>query len=314
VLALALLAAACTSGGDDGPSPAPTGSTNAQLSAQMATTDLYVGAPQRVGVGLILADGRLISYGSVDMRFSFVGTADAPQQPQPGPAATGVYLPTPGTSNSGASPAITQPSQARGIYEAENVTFDQAGFWQVDVIAGVQGAGSMRSSTTFPVGAQPQLPAPGQPALKTENLTIHSKGVPLAAIDSRAADGGTIPDPDLHEWTIAQALKEHRPIVVDFATPVYCTSQFCGPVTDEVDALAKQYADRAVFIHVEIWHDFQKQEINQAAADWLYRNGDLTEPWLYLIGSDGTIQDRWSVLFRKQELEAALKTLPPMKG
>ena len=27
------------------------------------------------------------------------------------------------------------------------------------------------------------------------------------------------------------------------------------------------------------------------------RNGDLTEPWLFLIGSDGTILDRWCPLF-----------------
>jgi hypothetical protein len=69
-----------------------------------------------------------------------------------------------------------------------------------------------------------------------------------------------------------------------------------------------------VFIHVEIWKDYQNQVVNQAAADWLYRNGDLTEPWLFLIGADGTILDRWSALWSESEVEAELADLPPMKA
>lgn len=93
---------------------------------------------------------------------------------------------------------------------------------------------------------------------------------------------------------------------------MYCTSQFCGPVVDAVEKLSQRYADRAVFIHVEIYHDFTANEINQAAADWLYRNGDLREPWLYLIGADGKIVDRWGVLWNPDEVGAELRALPPM--
>jgi hypothetical protein len=315
LLALATVVTACTSGGND---PQPTGSTGRtggnSVNAMMATTDHYVGAPQRVGIGLVEADGTLVSYGSVDFRFSYLGTASAPRQPEPGPTATAVYLPTPGTTNTGTEPTVTQPSEARGIYEAENVTFDEAGFYRVDVTTNVAGLGAIHASTTFGVAAEPELPAPGQPALETDNLTVHSKGVPPGAIDSRAADGGDIPDRDLHEWTIAEAVKEHRPAVVVFSTPVYCISRFCGPVTDDVDALAKRFSDRAVFIHVEIYRTYQPQVINRAAADWLLRNNDLTEPWLYLIGADGTIADRWSVLFREDEVASWLEALPKMRA
>lgn len=313
VLVLGIVAVACTSGGDDPPPPTgPSSSSPDPLVAMMASTDHYVGAPQRIGIGLVFGDGRLISYGSVDFRFSYVGTAAESSEPQPGPSATGVYLPTPGTADTGTSAAVTQPSEARGLYVAEDVMFDRAGFWQVDVIADVDGQGSQRASTTFGVTDEPALPAPGQPALATENLTIHSKDVPEAAIDSRATTLGKVPDPELHRWTVAEALAEHQPIVLLFATPVFCVSQFCGPVTDEIDDLAKRYEDRAVFIHVEIYQDFDNNAITQAAADWLYRDGDLTEPWLYLIDEDGTIVDRWAVLFRADEVAAALDELPPM--
>jgi hypothetical protein len=97
------------------------------------------------------------------------------------------------------------------------------------------------------------------------------------------------------------------------STPVYCPSQFCGPVTDVVGDLAHRYGDRAEFIHVEIWRDHEANTINQAAADWLFREGDLTEPWLYLIGADGIIEDRWATLWREDEVAAALEALPPIR-
>jgi hypothetical protein len=125
-----------------------------------------------------------------------------------------------------------------------------------------------------------------------------------------------VPDPELHEWTIARALQEGRPALVVFSTPVYCASKFCGPVTDVVQDLATRYEDRAVFIHVEIWRDYNDDPpvMNQGAADWLLRNGGFTEPWLFLFGADGIIVDRWANLWREDEVVAALEALPRMKA
>ena len=83
-----------------------------------------------------------------------------------------------------------------------------------------------------------------------------------------------MPDPELHQTTIADAIKAGRAALVLFATPVYCTSQFCGPTTDELEQLSSRAPDRADYIHVEIWdkHTQQHQVLNKAAADWLYRN------------------------------------------
>jgi hypothetical protein len=280
----------------------------------MASTDLYVGAPQRVAVGLPLDDGRLVSFATVEFSFTYLGTQTATRTPAPRPPVEASYIPTPGTPQGGGEVAITQPNRARGVYEARNVRFDRAGYWQVEVAARVDGT-TRTATAAFPVAEHPVLPAPGDRALRTDNLTIDSKDAPRAAIDSRATTQGSIPDPELHRWTIAEALREHRPILAVFATPLYCQSQFCGPVTDAVDALRKRFEDRAVFIHVEIWRDYNAQPpvINQAAADWLLRNGDLTEPWLYLIGADGRIADRWSSLFDPDEVARELAQLPPIR-
>lgn len=313
LLVLTALAAACTSGGD--PDPSPTGPTGGMLGAGIASSDHYVGAPQRVAIGLPAGDGRVVTFGSVDISFSFLGTAEDPvDPPESGPAAVAVYLPTPGTADATGGPTLSLPSEARGVYQAEDVTFDRAGLWQADITADVAGIGVQRTTTTFEVLEDPAYPAPGEPALETETLTVDSRDAPLEAIDSRAATEGEVPDPELHEWTIAQAVRQGRPALVVFSTPVYCVSQFCGPVTEVVEDLAGRYDDRAVFIHVEIWRDKVENTINKGAADWLLTPEGFTEPWLFLIGADGIIHDRWATLWREGEIVAALEALPRMKA
>ena len=158
------------------------------------------------------------------------------------------------------------------------------------------------------------LPEPGDRALKSENAVIGAPGVEPASIDSRAVIEGTIPDPDLHRVSIAEAIDAGHPALVVFATPVYCVSRFCGPVVDMVADLARQYADRADFIHVEIYADFDAGKINQAAVvDWLQApGGDLREPWVFLIGCDGRISASWDTMVTRAEIEPLLQALPEM--
>ena len=315
LLSLGLLSAACSS--DDQP-PLPTGASGntSGMAAVAASVDLYTGDPQRVDLGLFMPDNSFVSFGSVDVSFSLVGDA-AQASEQPGPTATAAFVPTYGTTDRSSRPVVTQPDQGRGVYETTGVVFDTAGVWVAEVTADIQGLGPQTAQASFAVQEHPSLPAPGDRAQPTKNLTVQSKGVPLAAIDSRAATKGTIPDPELHRWTIARAIAEGRPALVVFATPVFCQTRFCGPVTDMVEDLSRRYDDRAVFIHVEIWNDFENQVLNRAAVDWLWPqrpNGDLTEPWLFLIGADGRIVDRWSSMWSEREVETDLEALPPMKG
>mgnify|MGYP006172075233 CR=1 FL=1 len=110
--------------------------------------------------------------------------------------------------------------------------------------------------------------------------------------------------------TIAESIRRGEPALVVFATPVYCVSRFCGPITDMVEDLAERYGDRANFIHVEIWRNYENQVINKGAADWLYHGSDLTEPWVFLIGADGRIEARWDNVATPEEIEPYLDELP----
>jgi len=307
VLALLLLAASCTGSEPTGQSPPP---EQVELVAQVASADLFAGQPQRVLVGMFANDGRIVTFGTVRFSFSYVGTAEDPVDPaEPGPAAEARYIPTPGTpSGEGGAASLSQPSEARGVYQATDVTFPMAGFWQVTVDTDVEGVGTARATSAFEVRSEPQIPAPGDDVLPTENLTLDSKGVPAGAIDSIAAAGADIPDPELHTSTIADALDERKSMVVVFATPAYCISRFCGPVVSAIQDLADRFGGSAVYIHVEIWRDYENGIINDAAAEWLQLpSGDLTEPWIYMIDDRGVIVDRWNSLFDPAELAAYLQ-------
>jgi hypothetical protein len=117
----------------------------------------------------------------------------------------------------------------------------------------------------------------------------------------------------LHQSTIAQALAEKRPVLLVISTPTYCESLFCGPVTEMAAGLAKEYADRARFIHIEVWKDYQGKQLNDAAREWIARGEDVTEPWVFLIGADGKISVRFDNVATRVELEPHLRALPTLR-
>ncbi len=304
--ALLLVLVGCGGAGGGG------GASADDLAVQVASFDLATGRPTRFIVGVVTVDQRLLGYGQVDMRVSYVGTRENSSNPTPfGPPVKGSYLPIHGSevpSPQPATPQIVAASNTRGVYGAQT-TFDKAGFWEVELTASVEGK-EQKGKAAFAVNERHAVPAPGEPALATENLTLTSPDdVPRAAIDSRGGSG-EIPDPDLHRTTIAASLAAKRPVVAVFATPVYCTSRFCGPVTDMIDELAHRYADRADFVHVEVWRDFQTKTMNKSAADWILRDDAANEPWVFVIGADGRIAARFDNVVTMGELEPLIRALP----
>jgi len=233
-LVVAALLAACTSDGEPEPSPEVTslaGGDASSFSAQVASSDLAADSPEPVQVGVFSstdeAGVRLLSFGEVAVEFSFLG--DGSQQPMTGPAATAAFVPAADTAGGGDVPTLTNPADVAGVYITAEITFPEAGVWNATVTASVDDGAPFTLEAAFTVYPEHRLPAPGDRALATKNLTIHSEGAPAVAIDSRAQDGATVPDPELHDTTIAEALRAGRPALVQFATPVYCTSNFCGP-------------------------------------------------------------------------------------
>lgn len=313
-LALVLLLAACGGGEDSGSrSTSSTRSGEGGLEASAASYDLAVGPPARFIVGVFDRSKGGLAYGTVQLRFFYLGERKATGKPQPGPTATASFLPIPGSppvTGPVARPTFVPLSHAKGVYAA-TVGFDRPGIWQVEVTVDVEGAGNQTANSAFQVLSRHLVPALGQPAPPSDNLTVSTPGADPVAIDSRAAGGQPVPDPELHQATVVKALAAHEPVLLVISTPTFCVSMFCGPVTDMVSGLAARYADRARFVHIEVWKDFQKRLLNPAAEEWIARNGaGGAEPWVFLIGADGRVAGRWDNVASEGEIEPLLRDLP----
>ena len=306
VIVAAMFLASCSSGGDGAELP-KNRARGQGLVVQVASYELLAGRENRFIAGLLTEDNLFVSGGTVNMRFSPLEAGAGGLVTE----ATGTFLHI--DEGHGPPPArltVGPASIGRGVYSANPVVFDSDGPWQVEVEADLGGEDVRAATAAFQVLSEPRVPAPGQRAPRTENLIIGAEGAPSVAVDSRAQTEGGIPDPELHQTTLAGAIQAGRPALVVFSTPVYCVSRFCGPITDMVAGLAETYGDRAAFIHVEIWRDFQNKVVNKGAAEWILRGDDLTEPWIFLIGSDGRIVARWDNVATPEEIEPFLKQLP----
>jgi hypothetical protein len=332
VLALlaALLLAACGGGGgsDDGDdakgggaseTTAPNaGGKDDRFVAQVASYELVAGQDQRFLAALAgSGSGTVVSFGTVDLDFFYLGTRDKPlAKPAARSTAKATFLPVAGqeVDTSTPGPKEVRPSEGLGVYAADAVRFDDAGYWGVKVRATIDGE-EVSANSTFEVRAEPQIPFPGQAAPRTANPTVGAAGVEPASIESRAKDGAAMPDEILHRTSIADALAGGRPTVVVVSTPVYCVSRFCGPITDAVQKLAEKYEaekSNVAFVHLEVWRDFEKKLVNPAAREWITPKngiGDTQEPWVFLVGGDGTIRERLDNVVGDDALAAAVARL-----
>jgi hypothetical protein len=113
------------------------------------------------------------------------------------------------------------------------------------------------------------------------------------------------PDRALLRYSIAGSLRAHKPFVVTFATPRFCTSRTCGPVVDVVDYVRRRLARKGVrFIHVEVYdHNQPARGYNR----WMRQWGLHGEPWTFVVGADGRVKAKFMGSVSAAELEAAVR-------
>ncbi|MDE0805276.1 MAG: hypothetical protein OSA99_18385 [Acidimicrobiales bacterium] len=168
---------------------------------------------------------------------------------------------------------------------------------------------SEQATAAFEVGDVGHVPVVGDQAPRTDNLLPGASDAPVTAVDSRAEEDGSVPDPELHDTTIESAISAGRPVMIVVSTPVYCVSRFCGPITDTVQDLAVEFGDDMAFVHLEVWRDFENNAINKAAAEWIWpdQTGDPGEPWVFVVDGSGKIAARWDNVVTDQNLDDAVQ-------
>ncbi len=173
-------------------------------------------------------------------------------------------------------------------------------FWGADVTWSLDGRPQRQRVRFFVHPATPE-PAIGAPAPRTVQRTLRD-GVPLAELDTSA-----VPQPALHEQTIAEAVTSGRVSVIAFATPAFCQTRFCGPVVEAVVVpLAERYRDRVNVLHIEPFDVPAARRGSlqpvPAVSEW----GLQSEPWVFVVGKDGRVTAKFEGVMGLDEVVEAV--------
>ncbi|HET8739965.1 MAG TPA: thioredoxin family protein [Acidimicrobiia bacterium] len=138
----------------------------------------------------------------------------------------------------------------------------------------------------------------GETAPLSETRTLED-----APIEDLTSD--TSPEEAYYEMTVAEAIQS-GPSVIVFATPAWCTSQSCGPMLDQVQAIDSEYPNLN-FVHVEVYENIHVTDRNDlvvvpAVGEW----GIPSEPWLYVVDGGGTVTAHFEGAVSDEELRSAL--------
>lgn len=180
------------------------------------------------------------------------------------------------------------------IYVA-HLRIPQAGrYW---LVAQPDGA-RIQALGTLDVSGRSSSVAVGAKAPRSQTPTLAT--APAAQITTSRP-----PDLPLLRYSIAESLAAHKPFVVTFATPKFCTSRTCGPVVDVLEAVRRRYEARGVrFIHVE---PYMNNNPNRGYNRWMRQWGLSTEPWVFLVGADGRVKAKFEGSVSEAELAAAVR-------
>lgn len=219
----------------------------------------------------------------------------------------------------GASAAPTQraegrfhafPDGIRGLYATE-FTFDRAGTWTVTAAVPRPDGTIARVAMPVPVAERASAPVIGASAPKSRNRTAEDVAS-LAELTT-----GSAPDPALYRHRIADSIAAHRPLVVIFASPAFCTTPLCGPQVEEASALARKYGDRVDFVHVDLFQhpqsingDLRGAERSPLLKEW----GIRTDEWTFVIDTDGRVSARYEAFVPTAELETAVQRVAIPRG
>ena len=195
-----------------------------------------------------------------------------------------------------------------GVYVV-NVTYPEAGDWGAEFATSLKGAPAQTIRVRYQVQAKGVMPGLGDtvPSVKTATAADVGGDLKQIATDPR-------PNPRFYQLSEDQALAQHKPFVLVFATPAFCTSQVCGPTLEKIKAMAADYPD-LTFINVE---PYRMQYTGGRLQPVLDANGQLqpndasngfnilSEPWIFVVDGSGRVAGSFETLAGPDELKTAI--------
>jgi hypothetical protein len=179
-----------------------------------------------------------------------------------------------------ASTTSEDPDAASAVYSTQ-IGFPSDGEWRLAALIKQDGEMTAKLLSSATVGEFSSIPRPGERAPKIHTPTPQDVGGDLSKITTR------IPPDTQNKVDYAEVLGK-EPILVLFATPLFCQSRVCGPVVDVAEQAKQEDGDKAAFIHMEIYKD------NDPGMGVRPQVGAFhlpSEPWLFAIDRHGVVQD-----------------------
>lgn len=292
VMAAALVLAACGSEGGSG-EPRSDGMEGGSAASQFEQSYTGVEAyPVFVSNELVVGRNRFV-----------VGLLDEQDAPLANPQ---IEMDVTFYDIAGAEPESITDTEMRWVwiekglrgYYIGNVEFPQAGEAGVEVkLAGGGIEEELRGKVE--VKSESTTPAYGEVPPATDTPTIDDvDGLKEISTDTSPLDR-------FYEYSIADALERGRPSVVVFATPKFCQSAVCAPTLDTVQSVSREFP-KATFVHVEPYEleELPEQLIPvEAMSAWELP----TEPWVFVMDSDGKVAEKYEGVMAPDELRNALE-------
>jgi len=258
-----------------------------EIELELATPDLGVGI-QRFGVVLSDKSG-LIKFPIVKLTANhFPNGYDAE--------------PNLDISTSGLGRFYEFPFGTRGIHSTD-LLFDRSGLWSVSADIPRSDGSTSHVEVRFPVAEKAHSVTVGQNAPQSESRTLTSEG------DIAKLTTGSLRDPGLYEYSIADALKRDRPLLIVFASPAFCTNAVCGPQVEIASELRETYGDQVDFVHIDLYtnpHEIQGDLSVAQLTPLLDEWGLSSQEWTFIVDSEGVVSHRFENFAPKPELIVAL--------
>jgi hypothetical protein len=289
----AILVGACTgAGGATAPSASTQPSTGTyDLLPVVVSSEQYVGTDRFL---FSFLDAKTNSPASAPDRSASVAVYPTSKGPAAATTGDGTFMwIIPGTA---------------GVYRT-TLSFSEAGPWTALFTTAAPGHPSETIPFEFDVQPSPSAVQVGEAAPSVKTPTLADVGGDVAQISSDKS-----PDPAFYKVSVDQALAAHDPFVLVFATPAFCRSGACGPLLDTVKSVAASYPS-VTFINVEPYKlkmtDGTLQPVLDAngqliPVDATNAYGILSEPWIFVVDSTGTITASIEGATDLAELKAAL--------
>lgn len=298
-VAIATVGCGSSSSGDTTPSATASGTPGpGAIKPVLLTTEFVAGQDNRFAVGLLDSQAHLVRDAAVHLRFFTIGEDGSTGTFRGEGDATFFSLDVPGAHahDSTSGDAATDDSVA---FYVANTPFDVAGKWGVEMSV-KPNDGSQPPPVDVPIDVLDKPITPGvgtvPPASRNDTTATNSNASSLCS---------RVPACPLHDKVIGDVLGKGRPLVVQFSTPAFCQTRFCGPVLEELLTQVPVYQDRVDFVHIEVWQDFQLHQYRPAVQEWKLPG----EPYTFFMSKDGKVLARFEAIFSDEELKTALELL-----